>query len=213
MRQISALAARRKSPCGRVDAVAVWGRAWPFDGSRKGMKLRAPKCRSRVPGKTWRHAPGRPARKKHAVRGSRFATQLACRLDASDDKKCKWLLRATRNSGEVRNPGCQRQSARTTARRLAPGSPSVAQSAGRRPGVKATRRPMIAAPGGGPRAEPVESQKKFASLKSDWSRMAGGCSPPSLCSTLRIVRLAASAESRLWRPRIRFARSGWSAPS
>ena len=87
---------------------------------------------------------------------------LLCRLNALGDKECKWLLRAARNPGEVRNPAGQHPPARTTARRLARGSPSVAQSADQWPGAQATRRPAIAFLEGGPRAEPAESQKKVA---------------------------------------------------
>ena len=103
---------------------------------------------------------------------------LLCRLNALGDKECKWLLRATRNSADVRNPGNQRQSVRTTARRLARGSASVDHSVDQWPGVQATRRPAIAFPGSEPRAEPVELQKKFASLKSDSSAHAREVPPP-----------------------------------
>ena len=59
---------------------------------------------------------------------ARGATQLACRLDALDNKEWKWLLRATRNSDEVRIPSSQRQSVRIAARRLVRRSPSVVKS-------------------------------------------------------------------------------------
>ena len=156
-------------------------------------------------------APGRPARKKHVVSVMRDATQLACRLNVLDGKDCR---RATRNSGEVRSPSSQRQYVRTTARRLARWSPCVNQSIYQWPGAKATRRPAIASPEGEPRAEPDESRKSFASLKSElYARAPGKCSPPTLRGPLLRAYPTVPAEGKLWRPRIRGARSVSSVPS
>ena len=87
----------------------------------------------------------------------------------------KWMLRATNNSDEVRNPVEKRRAVRSTARRLARGPPSVETSADQWPGEKTSNRPVIAFPGGTcgepvePHAEPVEPQEKLASLDSDLS--------------------------------------------
>ena len=155
---------------------------WPFDVSRNGMRsCSKPGCESRVNAKTWCDAPGCPAHRKRVATVSRGATQLACRLNASGDKERKSLLRATRDSDEVRNPSCERWTVRTSARRSARGSPSVAESRDQWSALKATCRPAIAFPEGEPRAEPVELQNKFVWLKSDLPCAPADFSPPSRC--------------------------------
>ena len=123
----------------------------------------------------------------------RGVTAMACRLNAMGDEECKRLLRATHDSGEVRNPGCRRQSVRTSARRMVRGSPSVAACEDQWPGVNATRRPAFAFLEGELRAQPVESQHKFASSESDLSVRARKVQPsepmwpPPQCVTDRFA--------------------------
>ena len=101
---------------------------WDFNLSRKGLRPCSPDCELRTPGVTWCDPPGCPARKGHVLLGLRGATQLACRLNVLGDSECVWLLRATRNSGDVRDPFEKRRSSRATARRLVRGLPSVEAS-------------------------------------------------------------------------------------
>ena len=73
--------------------------------------------------------PGCAQRKKRVVLVIRGATQLAHRLDVLGNNECKWLLRATHNSDETRNPSEVRRSVGTTTRGLVRGSPTVGQYA------------------------------------------------------------------------------------
>ena len=97
---------------------------------------------------------------------------MACRLDVLGNSECKRLLCATHNSDEVRDPSAKRRSARSAARCVVRGPPSVDKSEDQWPGKKTASRPEIAFPEGGPRAEPAEPRQKFVSLKSDLSAHA-----------------------------------------
>ena len=78
----------------------------------------------------------------------RAATQFACRAKVLDDRECKWLIRATHNSDEVRNPLAKGRSVRTTARRLVIGYPKEDSSVDLRPGKRARSRPSVSFPEG-----------------------------------------------------------------
>ena len=88
--------------------------------------------------------------KKRALLVARGATQLAGHLNVLDSSARKWLLRATHNSDEVRNPSAKRLPARSTARRPVRGSPSVEMSEGQRTGKETSSRPDVAFPEGAP---------------------------------------------------------------
>ena len=138
---------------------------WPVDLPCKGLRLRDPED-------TWRDSPGSPVRRKHVPLVLRGATQVARQLNVLDNSECKWLLRATHNSDEVRKPFEKRQSARSTARLLVRGSPTVETSVDLWPGRQTASRPAVAFPEGGPRAEPVGPQETCVPLESDLSVLA-----------------------------------------
>ena len=98
--------------------------------------------------------------------------QLARRLDVLDNDECVWLLRAARNSDEVRRPGVTRKSVQTTGRRLLRGSPGGDESVEFRPGSEAADRPSASFAGGKPYAEPDKSSQTVAVLLSDLSARA-----------------------------------------
>ena len=99
----------------------------------------------------------------------RAATQFARRVKVLGDIGCKWLIRATRNSDEGRNPVAKRHSVLMSASRLVCGSPKVGNSVDHWPGKKAPPRPSASFPGGEPSTEPVEPQQKFVMLNADAS--------------------------------------------
>ena len=116
----------------------------------------------------------------------RAATQFACRVQVLGDRECKLLIRATRNSDEVRNTVAKRRPARTTARRLVRGSPHVANFEDFWPGKRASSRPPASLPGGEPQADPGKPQQKFVMLNADASVHARklqyrdrACPPPT----------------------------------
>ena len=97
----------------------------PFDLSCKDLMSRIVKDRTLRASKEKCPPPGCADCKRPVMLVIRAATQLACRLEVMNDDASMWLLRATRNSDEVRNPQGARMSVQTTGRRLVRGSPFV----------------------------------------------------------------------------------------
>ena len=87
----------------------------------------------------------------------RGVTQLACRSFDLDRRDFVWLLRAFPCAGDSRTPRSSRESVKTTACRLARGSPSCYASEGFWPGQKALGRPAVASNVAEPQAEPADS--------------------------------------------------------
>ena len=126
---------------------------------------------------SWRPAPGCPACRRHVILGIRGLTRLAPRLQVLDNRECMCILRAARNSGEVRYPPDKRRSTRTSARRMARGSPAVDASEDFWPGAKERSRPPASRPDGEPQAGPPMFQKVSAALKKSLSQRAKSGEP------------------------------------
>ena len=165
-----------------IDAAGQWLAApfqgtWPFLLSRKGCKASEPVAYDPKPAQLRRPNPGYPAWRRHVMLVIRGVAQLARRLKVLIDGECKWMLRATRNSDEVRHPSDKRLPTSTSARRLVRGSPDVVASQDFWPGVKARNRPPAVCPDGEPQAEPPSPQKAPLALKTSLSRMRGLACP------------------------------------
>ena len=119
---------------------------WPFPLSCKGRKVSEPVAESEKPVQSRRPTPGCPACRRRVLMVICGVTQLARRLQVLDDSDCKWLLRATHNSDEVRYPSDKRRSTCTSARRLVRGSPDVDASEDFWPGNQARSRPPASCP-------------------------------------------------------------------
>ena len=137
--------------------------------SRKGCKVSKPGAESGKSVQSWLPTPGRPACRRHVLMVIRGVSQLARRLQVLGDGQCKWMLRTTRNSDEVRYPSDKRRSTCASARRLVRGSQDVDASGDFRSGITARSRPPASRPDGEPQAEPPTPQKVSVALKKSLS--------------------------------------------
>ena len=105
------------------------GGSRPFELSRKGIIVCArPDCEKCPNRKDVCPRPVCVDCKRRVLKIVRGVTQLACRFVVWSDSECMWLIRATRNSDEVRNPRPKRESVRATARRMVRGCPVALKS-------------------------------------------------------------------------------------
>ena len=88
----------------------------------------------------------------------RGLTQIACRLSDLGNVELVWFLRTCRGAGNSRTPHGQRESVRTTARRMARGSPKCETSVDYWPGGEVLGRQPVVQSAGGPQAEPSDAE-------------------------------------------------------
>ena len=146
--------------------------AWPFPLSRKGCEVYKTAPGGDEPAQSRRPTPGSSACRRHVLLVFRGVTRLVRRLQISDYRECKWMLRATQNSDEVRYPSDKRRSTCTSARRLVRGPPDVNAPEDFWPGTRVRSRPPGSRPDGEPEAEPATSQKASVVLKKSLSQHA-----------------------------------------
>ena len=133
---------------------------WDFNVYCRGVRSRNSNGGASSDGGYRCDPPGCPARKKRLLMFVCAATQFARRVKVLGDRERNWMIRATHNSDEARNPVARRRSVRTTTHRLVRGSPKVGSSAHQWPSRQASCRPAVSFPGGEPQAEPVEPQQQ-----------------------------------------------------
>ena len=138
-------------------SVQSWMRA-PASGERPFPISRADRLRQCA-------SLGRDKCKRRVVMIVRGAAQVACRLSGLDNAELVWLLLACHFADNSRTPHGKCESAKTTVRRLARGSPICEASADSWPGQQALNRPRVAPSAAEPHAEPSDvPQDDVASL-------------------------------------------------